>query len=76
MNHPRNRKADGATASTGTSLKVDNVDVIFKDLKRKHLDMTDPRLRLWAKMIEKGHHDDYDNPPAIPLITGSSAKKN
>ena len=24
-------------------------------------------------MIDKGRHDDYDNPPAIPLITGSPA---
>ena len=22
-------------------------------------------------MIDKGRHDDYENPPAIPLITGS-----
>ena len=36
-----------------------------------------PKLRLWAKMIDKGRHDDYDNPPQIPLITGSTvpAKK-
>ena len=28
-------------------------------------------------MIDKGSHDDYDNPPQIPLITGSTvpAKK-
>ena len=35
--------------------------------------MTNPKLRLWAKMIDKGRHDDYENPPAIPLITGSPA---
>lgn len=75
----KRRKTDGATASTGTSLELDNVDVIFKDLKSKHPDMTNPKLRLWAKMIDKGRHDDYNNPPAIPLITGSPApakKKN
>ena len=47
----------------------------FKDLKSKHPDMTNPKLRLWTKMITKGHHDDYNNPPVIPLITGSPAKE-
>ena len=39
--------------------------------------MENTKLRLWAKQIEKGHYDDLDNPPQIPLITGSpaSAKK-
>lgn len=34
-------------------------------------------MKLWAKLIEKGRYDDLDNPPQIPLITGSpaSAKK-
>ena len=41
----KRRKTDGAT-STGTSLELDNVDVIFKDLKSKHPDMTNPKLRL------------------------------
>jgi hypothetical protein len=51
---------------------------IFKELKRKHPDMANPKLRLWARMIEKGRHEDYDNPFAIPLISGSPApaKKN
>ena len=69
----KRRKTDSATASTDTSSELDDVDVIFKDLKRKHPDMTNPKLRLWAKMIDKGRHDDYDNPPAIPLISGSPA---
>ena len=25
---------------------------------------------LWAKLIRMGRHNDYDNPPAIPLMTG------
>ena len=36
--------------------------------------MTAPKLRLWARLIQSGHHDDYDTPPNIPLITGSSSK--
>ena len=67
----KKRKTDSATASAGASLELDNVDIIFKELKSKHPNMANPKLRLWAKMIDKGRHDDYDNPPAIPLITGS-----
>ena len=52
---------------------VDNVDRIFKELKSKHSDMENTKLRLWAKLIEKGHYDDLDNPLQIPLITGSPA---
>ena len=37
-------------------------------------DMTAPKLHLWAHLIQLGHHDDYDTPPNIPLITGSSTK--
>ena len=37
--------------------------------------MENPKLRLWAKMISTGRHDDYINPPNIPLITGSPAPK-
>ena len=36
--------------------------------------MTAPKLRLWARLIQSGHLDDYDTPPNIPLITGSSSK--
>ena len=52
----------------------EEVDDIFKQLKAKHQDMTAPKLRLWARLIQSGHHDDYDTPPNIPLITGSSSK--
>ena len=33
------------------------------------------KLRLWAKLIQSGHHDDYTTPPNIPLITGTVAVK-
>jgi len=60
-------------ASNSSSETTDNVDHIFKELKSKHSDMENTKLRLWAKLIEKGHYDDLDNPPQIPLITGSPA---
>ena len=62
-----------STASDSSPKTTDNVDQIFKELKSKHSDMENTKLRLWAKLIEKGRYDDLDNPPQIPLITGSPA---
>ena len=56
---------------TKRDLAEDEVDDIMKVLKEKHADMAIPKLRLWARLIHSGHHDDYDTPPNIPLITGS-----
>ena len=32
---------------------------------------TVPQLRLWAKYIQSKRHDSYEEPPNIPLITGT-----
>lgn len=34
-----------------------------------------PQLRLWARMINCGTHDDYSEPPRVPLITGTAPKR-
>ena len=54
--------------------QLEEVDDIFKQRKEQHQDMTAPKLRLWAHLIQSGHHYDCDTPPNIPLITGSSSK--
>ena len=51
-------------------------DDVFKALKDKNPTMSVPKLRLWSILIERGHHDSYENPPDIPLISGSTATKN
>ena len=54
-------------------MQTDNerdLDEIFHDLKKKNPKMEAPKLRLWAKLIESGRYDSYEDPPAIPLITG------
>ena len=33
-----------------------------------------PQLRLWARMVQCGTHDDCDNPPQVPMITGMPPK--
>ena len=50
----------------------DEVDTIFQNLREKHPKMEAPKLRLWAKLIQTHRHESYDDPPQIPLITGST----
>lgn len=73
----KRRKTTSTPVSTSTSNSSsdvkENVDQIFKDLKTKHPDMEATKLRLWARLVDKGRYDDYDKPPQIPLITGSPA---
>ena len=33
--------------------------------------MSNPKLRLWAKLISKGRYDNYDEIPPIPLLQDS-----
>lgn len=53
----------------------DDLQVILDKLKQQHHDMETTKLRLWAKLIQSGHHDSYTTPPNIPLITGTVAVK-
>lgn len=46
---------------------------VFKDLKVKHPDIGKPKIEAMGRLIDRGRYDDYDNPPQIPLITGSPA---
>jgi len=50
----------------------DDIDTIFHQLREKHPKMDAPKLRLWAKLIQTHRHESYDEPPQIPLITGSA----
>ena len=45
---------------------------IVDQLMSKHSEnYTVPQLRLWAKYIRSKRHDSYEEPPNIPLITGT-----
>ena len=56
--------------------KQEQVDKFFADLKKKHSqNYSTPQLRLWARMISTGIHDDVDDPPRVPMITGCVSKR-
>ena len=51
--------------------KEEEVETIYHKLQVKHSGKYSvPQLHLWARMIQCGTHDDYDNPPHVPINTG------
>jgi hypothetical protein len=69
--HPVAKKRKTARETARETLE-DETDTIFRKLREKHPKMEGPKLRLWAKLIQSHHHESYDDPPQIPLITGSA----
>ena len=56
--------------------KMRLISTIFRELREKHGDTYEtPQFRLWARMIQCGTHDDYDDPPRVPMITGILPKR-
>ena len=67
----RSRKRRGHGLSRRAEMEEELEDV-FQKLKDKHGDKhySGPQLRLWARMIVSKTHDDLNNPPKVPMITG------
>lgn len=56
--------------------KEEEVEAVFQNLQKKHgEEYSVPQLRLWARMIQCGTHDDQDNPPQVPMICGIPPKR-
>jgi len=49
----------------------EDIDKLFLELKEKHGGKyNEQQLRQWARMIVNNQHDDMEEPPNIPIITG------
>ena len=69
----KRKRKDGGTSS---KLEEGDVDEHYKILTEKHGETYSvPQRRLWARTIHCGTHDNYDNPPCLPMF-GPPAKKN
>lgn len=63
------RKGDDCSMGPSKRQKMEEVDLVFKELKEKHGNTFDtPRLRLWARMVTNKIHNDLDSPPNIPVF--------
>ena len=73
-NPPKKRKKDKDSGHKFNE-KESEAESIFLKLKEKHgSDNSGPQLKLWARMITAKTHDDFDNPPKVPMITGVEKK--
>ena len=71
----RKREVDSTTAYRHQ--KEEEADAVYKELQEKHSTKYDsPRLRLWARMISNGLHEDYSEPPGIPAFSGNAKKRS
>ena len=61
------RKREVETA-TRRQDKEDEVEKIVMELSKKHPEIEKTKIRLWARMISGGLHDDYEKPPDIPAF--------
>ncbi len=69
---PEKKKKKPSESSSRRQDK-EEVEVIFKS---KHDNSyTVPQLKLWARMIHCGTHKDYEDPPRVPMITGTPPKR-
>lgn len=67
----KRQKRDTQTQNKGSE-RDQELENMFQQLKKKHEDnYSGPQLRLWACMIIANTQDDMDNPPKVPMITGS-----
>lgn len=78
VNQSRKRKnsdtQDGtpATKASKADDREEELLQIIDQLTTQHSEnYTVPQLRLWAKYIQSKRHDSYEEPPNIPLITGT-----
>ena len=55
----------------------EEVDDAFRKLRDMHgTDYEVTQLRLWARMIQCGTHDSYEDPPNVPMIIGIPPKRS
>ena len=58
----KNRKSESAIRARQD--REEDLESLYSELQKKHGDSySGPQLRLWARMIVSGTHDDKEEPP-------------
>jgi len=70
--NPRKKQKKESQGLSRRAEMEEELEDVFQKLKDKHGDKhySRPQLRLWARMIVSKTHDDLNNPPKVPMITG------
>ena len=57
--------------------KEEEVETLFCELRDKHSGkFSVPQLRLWARMVVTGIHDDLEEPPQVPMDNWNHSKES
>ena len=71
------RSKEAESAISKRSQQESEVESTYKELKEKHQESWDtPHLKLWARCIVSGIHDDYDNPQDSPAFSCAAPKRD
>ena len=71
------RKSGNDSVVNKRQARDEEIESIFRQLQETHDDTYSvPQLRLWARMVISGTHDDLDNPPRVPMIIGAPLPKH
>ena len=69
----KRRKSSKTQRKTKLDEREEELESIFQQLKERHESkFSGPQLRLWARMIVAKTHEDMDEPPKVPMITGAT----
>ena len=60
--HDREEPPSKKRALTPREKLDEGLQEVLTKLKEKHPEMEIPKLCLWAKLIQSGHHEDYITP--------------
>ena len=63
------KKLQTSTASPALKNRPLRMKSIYQELAKKHGSSSiysNTQLRLWARLIQSGSHDDYEDPPRVP----------
>ena len=72
---PKRAKKKVSRVNSKLNEREDELESTFQQLKEKHgNNYSGPQLRLWARMIVAKTHSDMDEPPRVPMITGTVHK--
>ena len=75
---PKNKKrktSDTMSKHEETEQRVAEVAEELKEMHEDKLKLSEVQFRLWARMLVTGVHSSKETPPQIPMITGSTPRR-
>ena len=75
---PKSKRRKGGDVSSKreeTEQRVVDIAEELKELHEDNLKLSEVQYRLWARMLVTGVHSSKENPPQVPMITGTTPRR-